>query len=71
MTRQTVLRFLAAAYAFLWLFPGFAIIDLTATWDPESPVVLEAGWGLLFGALVTAPLVALAFRPDSPSLSFN
>ncbi|WP_344109559.1 hypothetical protein [Kribbella alba] len=64
-SRQTIARSLAIFYALLWLLPGFAIIDLTVTWSSSWPVMLEAGWGLLFGALVAAPFVALARTPDS------
>ena len=65
-TRRIVVRCLAGVYALLWLLPGFAIIDLTVTWDRSWPVMLEAGWGLLFGALVAAPFAALVVVPDTP-----
>jgi hypothetical protein len=63
-TRRTVVRCLAGVYALLWLIPGFAIIDLTVTWNPSWPVMLEGGWGLLFGALVAAPFAALVLEPQ-------
>lgn len=66
-TRRIVVRCLAGVYALLWLLPGFAIIDLTVTWDRSWPVMLEAGWGLLFGALVAAPFAALVVVPDTPA----
>ena len=40
-----------------WLFPGFGVIDLTVTWDPEWPVMLEAGWGVLFTVGVGLPFL--------------
>ncbi len=58
------MRCLAGIYALLWLIPGFAIIDLTVTWNTSWPVMLEGGWGLLFGALVAAPFAALALEPE-------
>ena len=61
------MRCLAGVYALLWLLPGFAVIDLTVTWDSSWPVMLEAGWGLLFGALVAPPFAALAVVPDFPA----
>jgi hypothetical protein len=66
-TRRTVVRCLAGIYALLWLLPGFAIIDLTVTWDPSWPVMLEGGWGLMFGALVAAPFAALVLEPERPA----
>jgi len=63
-TRRIVVRCLAGIYALLWLIPGFAIIDLTVTWNTSWPVMLEGGWGLLFGALVAAPFAALALEPE-------
>ena len=61
--RQTSVRALAVFYALVWLLPGFAIIDLTVTWSSSWPVMLEAGWGLMFGALISAPLIALVHTP--------
>jgi hypothetical protein len=34
-----------------WILPAMGVIDLTVTWDEEWPVVLEAGWGVLFTGL--------------------
>lgn len=65
MSRQTGVRSLAVFYALLWLLPGFAIIDLTVTWSRTWPVMLEAGWGLMFGAVVAAPFIGLAGTPNS------
>jgi hypothetical protein len=63
-TRRTVVRCLAGIYALLWLIPGFAVIDLAVTWNPSWPMMLEGGWGLMFGALVAAPFAALVFEPE-------
>ena len=46
-----------------WLMPGFGVIDLTVTWDPEWPVMLEAGWGVLFTVGVGLPFLVVAIRP--------
>lgn len=43
-------------------FPGFGVIDLIATWDPEWPRVLEAGWGVFFTVLVGFALLAVAVQ---------
>ena len=52
-------------FALVWLVPGFGAIDLTVTWDPEWPQVLEAGWGVFFTFLVAAPFVLVAVRPSA------
>ena len=52
-------------FALVWLVPGFGAIDLTVTWDPEWPQVLEAGWGVFFTFLVAAPFVLVAVRPGA------
>ncbi|WP_250000776.1 hypothetical protein [Actinoplanes sp. M2I2] len=52
---------LAAACLF---FPGFGLIDLSETWDPAWPVVLEAGWGLLFTVLLGCAFGYLALSPQ-------
>jgi hypothetical protein len=64
--RLVLARVLAVLCAASWIvFPGFGAIDLSVTWDPEWPQVLEAGWGLFFTVLVGAPFVLVAFRPGS------
>ena len=46
---------------FCWIvLPGFGAIDLSVTWSPDWPQVLEAGWGLQFTVLVGAPFVVAA-----------
>ena len=52
-------------FALVWLVPGFGAIDLTVTWDPDWPQVLEAGWGVFFTFLVAAPFVLVAVRPGA------
>jgi hypothetical protein len=57
-------RTLAVLFALTWLvLPGFGLIDLTVTWDPDWPVVLEAGWGVFMTVLVGGAFLALAVRP--------
>jgi hypothetical protein len=46
-----------------WVLPGMGVIDLSVTWDPEWPVVLEAGWGLLFTVGLGLPFLVAAIRP--------
>lgn len=49
---QIVLRALMVLFAASWwILPAMGVIDLTVTWDEEWPVVLEAGWGVLFTGL--------------------
>ena len=62
------IRFLIRALLVLctltwWGLPGFGVIDLTVTWDPEWPVMLEAGWGVLFTVGVGLPFLVTAIRP--------
>ena len=45
-----------------FVFPGFGLIDLSVTWDPEWPQVLEAGWGLYMTLLVGVPFTVMAIR---------
>lgn len=55
---------LSGIFAFGWIvLPGFGAIDLTVTWDPDWPQVLEAGWGLYFTVVVGVPFVVAAARP--------
>ncbi|MEV6489557.1 hypothetical protein AB0M20_13165 [Actinoplanes sp. NPDC051633] len=57
-------RGLALLFALTWfVFPGFGLIDLSETWDPAWPVVLEAGWGLLFSVLVGGAFIYIALNP--------
>ena len=63
--RRAIGRILACVFALVWLVPGFGAIDLTVTWDPEWPQVLEAGWGVFFTFLVAAPFVLVAVRPGA------
>jgi hypothetical protein len=57
-------RVAAAIFALTWLvLPGFGVIDLSVTWNADWPVMLEAGWGLLFSGLVGAAFLAIAVSP--------
>jgi hypothetical protein len=59
-----IVRILAALFAATWLvFPGFGLIDLSVTWDPDWPVVLEASWGVFMTVLVAGSFLAVAVRP--------
>ena len=62
--RTTLARVLAVFFALTWLvLPGFGLIDLTVTWDPDWPVVLEASWGMFMTVLVGGSFLAVAVRP--------
>jgi hypothetical protein len=62
--RLPALRIVAVLCALTWLvFPGFGLIDLSVTWDPDWPVVLEAGWGSFMTLLVGGSFLTLAVRP--------
>ena len=51
-------------FAATWLvLPGFGLIDLTVTWDPDWPQALEGGWGLFSTLIVGAAFVLVAVRP--------
>ncbi len=57
-------RALAGFVALTWLvFPGFGLIDLTVTWDPEWPVVLEASWGVFMSVLVGGSFLVVTVTP--------
>ena len=45
-----------------WVLPGMGVIDLGVTWDPDWPVMLEAGWGLLFTVGLGLPFLVTAIR---------
>jgi hypothetical protein len=56
-------RVLAGFFALSWFtFPGFGLIDLSVTWDPKWPQVLEAGWGLYMTLFVGVPFTVFAVR---------
>ena len=66
--RVLAVRVLAVLFALTWLiFPGFGLIDLSVTWDPDWPVVLEAGWGVFMTVLVGGSFLAVAVRPRRPA----
>lgn len=69
--RLAAVRVVAVLFALTWLvFPGFGVIDLSVTWDPGWPVVLEAGWGVFMTVLVGGSFLAVAVRPhrSAPAL---
>jgi len=62
--RLLTVRLLAVLWALSWwVFPGFGVIDLSVTWDPAWPVVLEASWGVFMTVLVGGSFLAVAVRP--------
>jgi hypothetical protein len=62
--RLAALRVVAVLSALTWLvFPGFGGIDLSVSWAPDWPVVLEAGWGVFTSVLVGGSFLAIAVRP--------
>jgi hypothetical protein len=59
-----MVRTLAVLAALTWLvLPGFGLIDLSVSWNPDWPVVLEASWGLFMTVLVGGSFLAFAVRP--------
>jgi hypothetical protein len=59
-----MVRVLAVLFAVTWLvFPGFGLIDLSVSWDPDWPVILEASWGVFMTVLVGGAFLAVAIRP--------
>ena len=61
--RLLAVRVLAVLCALTWLvLPGFGVIDLSVTWDPGWPVVLEASWGVFMTVLVGGSFLAVAVR---------
>jgi hypothetical protein len=62
--RAILSRVLAVFLGLTWLvLPGFGLLDLSVTWDPEWPVVLEASWGVFMTVLVGGSFLAFAVRP--------
>jgi hypothetical protein len=63
---RLVTRLLLALCAVTWwVLPGMGLIDLSVSWDPDWPVVLEAGWGLLFTIGLGLPFLLVALVPAS------
>jgi hypothetical protein len=63
--RLLACRVLAVLSALTWLLlPGFGLVDLSVSWDPAWPVVLEASWGLFTTVLVAGSFLAVAIRPQ-------
>ena len=64
--RLIVVRSLAVLCSLTWLLlPGFGLLDLSVTWDPDWAVVLEASWGLFMTVLVGGSFLAVAARPHA------
>ena len=62
--RLILVRASAVLFALTWLvLPGFGLTDLSVTWDPDWPVVLEASWGMFMTVLVGGPFLAVAVAP--------
>jgi len=62
--RLLAVRVLAVLFALTWLvLPGFGLTDLSVTWDPDWPVVLEASWGMFMTVLGGGPFLAVAVAP--------
>ncbi|NYJ04941.1 hypothetical protein [Petropleomorpha daqingensis] len=62
--RLLTVRLVAFLWALTWwIFPGFGLIDLSVTWDPGWPVVLEASWGVFMTVLVGGSFLVVAVRP--------
>jgi hypothetical protein len=62
--RPLVVRVVAALFVLSWfVLPGFGLTDLSVTWDPDWPVVLEASWGVFMTVLVGGSFLAVAVNP--------
>lgn len=65
--RPIWIRVVAVFSALTWLvFPGFGLVDLGVTWDPDWAVVLEASWATFMIVLVAGSFLALAVAPRRP-----
>jgi hypothetical protein len=54
-------RVLAGLFAFSWLtIPDYGLTDLSSTWDPDWPQVLEGGWGLYLTVFISVPFIVNA-----------
>ena len=60
---NVLLRAWALVLAVLWSVPGFGVIDLLFSWNPQWPVMVEAGWGLFVSFGLTLPLLVVVVRP--------
>ena len=61
---RTVLRVLAGLFTLTWwVLPAMGVIDLSVSWDPDWPVMLEAGWGLLCTVGLGTPFLVAALLP--------
>jgi hypothetical protein len=65
-----VRRVLAGVFALTWfIWPGYGLVDLSVTWDPEWPQVLEAGWGLYMTVFVGVPFTVIAVGKGASRLA--
>jgi len=64
---RAAIRVVAGVFALLWALPGFGLVDLAVTIDPDAlwrPVaILDGGWGLLVTAFIVAGLVLVTVQP--------
>lgn len=61
---RVAVRLLAGVFAALALvWPGYGVIDLSDTWNPDGVPVLSGGWGLFFTVLVAVPFAVVAAVP--------
>lgn len=64
---RAAIRVVAGVFALLWALPGFGLIDLAVTVDPDAvwrPVaILDGGWGLLVTAFIVVGLVRVTLQP--------
>jgi hypothetical protein len=69
--RLLAVRVLALLCALTWLvLPGFGLIDLSVSWDPDWPVVLEASWGVFMTVLVGGSFLVVAVHPRRSAPAF-
>ena len=55
--RLLTVRLLAVLFAATWLLlPGFGLVDLSVSWDPDWPVVQSADVPPIRGGMLAAPL---------------
>lgn len=66
--RSLGIRVVAGFFALTWLvFPGFGLVDLGVTWDPDWAVVLNASWGTFMTVLVGGSFLTVAAVPTRPA----
>lgn len=64
---RIAIRVVAGVFALLWALPGFGLVDLAVTINPDAlwlPVaILDGGWGLLVTAFIVVGLAAVTLQP--------